>query len=58
MVGVREEKKYMEWNITKISKKLLEYKHKKEALERDKELWLMEQKTKTNTINKMFMQII
>ncbi len=35
----------------------MEYKHKK-VLEREKELWLQEHETKTNIINKMFVQII
>jgi hypothetical protein len=35
----------------------VEYKHR-EALERGKEPWLQEHETKTNIVNKMFVQII
>ncbi len=52
-------KKEEAWNETKQHQtSLLKFKHKKEALEREKELWLQEQEIETNAIDKMFVKII
>jgi hypothetical protein len=37
---------------------LIEYKHKVEALEREKELWLQEQKIKNQTMEEIKVQIL
>ncbi len=48
------------WNETKqqYCKIMIDYKHKKEGLEREKELQLQEQETNNNTIKKMSLQIL
>ncbi len=53
-------KKEEAWNDANHAyhKALIEYKHKNEGLEREKELWLQEQETKNQTIERMTLQIL
>ncbi len=57
MLGI--EKKEKDWNETKkqYQKIMIDYKHKKEGLEREKELQLQEQETR-DTIENMYLQIL
>jgi hypothetical protein len=49
----------MDWNIPCISKNInIVYKHKVESLEGEKQLWLQEQETRKQTMDKMTIQIL
>jgi len=57
-VGPKEERKGLEEIEQQYQKILKKFKYKKEVLERKKELWLQNQETKTNIIDKMSIHIL